>query len=600
MKLMQMKEDKITLKLIWFFVRRYKFRYIFLIGLAIFIGILESLNVALVYPILAGGLGLSTTSNPFLSFLNVFRELIPIDDALVAYCIIFLMLAILSSACKIFYYYFSGKLTSSIITNAKQDVLNKCMSSDYQFFIDNKQGEILYKTTTAPNTISTLLHTISAVFVELFLSISVFILLLSMSWKGTILILIGGIGYYYVTKFLSKRVSYMVGKMQLKSGQTETVIINEYTTGVKQIKVFNTFPYWKEQFNKAIHTYWKYHRKGVFWSKVPEIMLMLLLYLCIGSAVIFIKIQTPDNFENTLPLIGTFGFAVFMIIPKLSNFGRYRMSFMTALPNVEAVYKLLKDKTYNKIKNGTIKFTNLKTGIQMKNANFAHKTRANIINDASLTIKESNITALVGPSGSGKSTIVNLLLRLYDVNSGGIYIDGVNIKEFDIYTFLRKVGFVGQETFIHNAPIKENITFGDNYTDKEIIEAAKLANIHDFVEGLPDKYNTLVGDRGAKLSGGEKQRIAIARAMIRKPEILILDEATSSLDNISENIVQKAINKVSKNCTTVIIAHRLSTIKNADMIYVIDDGTIVESGSHKQLLNKKGKYWELYNIQKEN
>jgi len=598
MKLMQMKEDKTTLKLIWFFVKRYKFRYTFLIGLAICIGILESLNVALVYPILAGGLGINTTSNPFLSFLNVFRELIPIDDALVAYCIIFLILAILVSACKIFYYYFSEKLASSIIINTKQDVLNKCMNSDYQFFIDNKQGEILYKTTTAPKAISTLLNTLSAVFVEIFLSISVFTLLLSMSWKGTVLILIGGIGYYYVTKFLSKRVSYIVGKMELKTGQTETVIVNECTTGVKQIKVFNTFPYWKEQFDKAVRTYWDYHRRGVFWSKVPEIMLMLLLYLCIGSTVIFIKLQSPGNFENTLPLIGTFGFAVFMIIPKLSNFGRYRMTFMHVLPNVEAVYELLKDKTYNKIKNGIIKFTELKSSIEMKNANFSHRERAGIVNDASFTIKKNKITALVGPSGSGKSTIVNLLLRLYDVNSGGVYIDGVNIKEFDIYTFLGKIGFVSQETFIHNASIKENITFGDNYTDKEIIEAAKLANIHDFVEGLPDKYNTLVGDRGTKLSGGEKQRIAIARAMIRKPEILILDEATSSLDNIAENVVQKAINNVSKNCTTFVIAHRLSTIKNADTIYVIDGGKIIESGSHKQLLNKNGKYWELHNIQK--
>ncbi|UCH72146.1 MAG: ATP-binding cassette domain-containing protein, partial [Thermoplasmatales archaeon] len=207
-------------------------------------------------------------------------------------------------------------------------------------------------------------------------------------------------------------------------------------------------------------------------------------------------------------------------------------------------------------------------------------------------------TALVGPSGSGKSTIVNLLLRLYDVKEGGVYIDNLNIKDYDIFSFLQKVGFVGQETFIYNASIKENIAFGGEYTDFEIMDAARLANADEFIENFPDGYDTIVGDQGMRLSGGEKQRIAIARAMIRKPEILILDEATSSLDNVSENTVQKAINKVSKNCTTFIIAHRLSTIQNADIINVLDKGKIVEKGTHEELIRKKGRYWDLHNIQK--
>jgi len=213
-------------------------------------------------------------------------------------------------------------------------------------------------------------------------------------------------------------------------------------------------------------------------------------------------------------------------------------------------------------------------------------------------IKKDQITALVGSSGSGKSTIVNLLLRLYDVDKGSISIDDINIKDYENFSFLKKVGFVSQDTFIFNSTIKENITFGEEYTDQEVIEAAKLANADEFINKSPDGYETIVGDRGLKLSGGEKQRLAIARAIIRKPEILILDEATSSLDNVSEAVVQQAINKVSNNCTTFIIAHRLSTVQNADMILVLDKGKIVESGTHKELLKKKGNYWELYNIQK--
>jgi ABC-type multidrug transport system fused ATPase/permease subunit len=209
------------------------------------------------------------------------------------------------------------------------------------------------------------------------------------------------------------------------------------------------------------------------------------------------------------------------------------------------------------------------------------------------------MTAIVGASGSGKSTIVDLLLRLYDVDEGGMYIDNKNIKDYDITTILEKSGFVSQETFIYNASIRDNVAFGNEYNEHEIVEAAELADADAFVQQFPEKYDTLVGDRGVKLSGGQKQRIAIARAMIRHPEILILDEATSSLDNVSENIVQRAIDKVSKKCTTVIIAHRLSTIQNADIIYVLDQGKIVEWGTHDQLMEQKGVYWHLYNIQKE-
>ena len=595
-----MKNENNVLKIVWFFMKQKTIQFIFLMTLSIFIGILESLNVALIYPILAGGLGIETTSNPFLDFINIFAKLIPIEDALVVYSLLFIILAFIVLIGKLFYFYFSEKLTASIVIDAKQRVFNKCMNLDYQFFIDNKQGEILYKTSIAPTDIATLLTSISNILVELVLSVSVFTLLLSMSWKATSIVIIGGIAYYYLTKYLSKRVSYMVGKRKLESGQTETVVINEYTTGVKQIKVFNTYNYWKDQFDNAIHTYWKYHRKGVFWSRVPEVLLIFLLYICIGGAVISIKINAPGSFHNTIPLIGTFGFALFIIVPKISVFGQYRMNFMSVLPNVEAVYELLKDTTYCQIKNGDKKFKGLNSSIEMRNVKFTHKERAIILNDVTLEIKKNKITALVGPSGSGKSTVVNLLLRLHDVDSGGVFIDDTNIKEYDIFSFLSRVGFVSQETFIHNGSIKDNIAFGGKYTVQEVIEAAKLANIDDFIQQQPEKYNTTVGDQGVKISGGEKQRIAIARAMIRKPEILILDEATSSLDNISERIVQKAINSVSKDCTTFVIAHRLSTIQDADIIYVIDNGRIVESGNHKQLLSKKGKYSELHNIQKDN
>ncbi len=593
---MKIKEKKFAT--VWFFLSRYKLYFIFLIALAVLVGILESLNVALIYPILANPLGAPVTDNPFLEVINSFVKLVPVDDTLVRYCILFIILAFLVFVTRLIYYYFSVKLSSRSVIETKQDIFSKCIDSDYQFFIDNKTGEIIYKTTTAPANIANLITLLATIIVELFLSASVFILLLSMSWKGTILIVIGGVGYYYLTKYLSIKVSYKAGRKQLESGQKETVIVNEFTGGIKQIKVFETFPYWKKLFDNAINTYWTYHRKDYFWTRFPEALILLLLYASIGGVVIFIKFQYPGTFMNTIPVIGTFAFGVFLILPKLAKFGNYRMQFMKILPNVETVHEMLKDTTYHQIKNGDKEFLGLNSGINLRNVKFAHKERDVTLSDVTLEIKKDEITAIVGASGSGKSTIVNLLLRLHDVDNGGVIIDDVNIKELDIFSFLRKVGFVSQETFIYNASVKDNIAFGGEYTDSEIIEAARLANVDECIQQLPEKYDTIVGDQGMRLSGGEKQRVAIARAMIRKPEILILDEATSSLDNVSENVVQKAINKVSKNCTTFIIAHRLSTIRNADTIYVLDEGRIVESGTHKQLIAKKGKYWELYNIQK--
>ena len=586
------------LKIVWFFIRRYKLFFLCLVGLAMLVGILESLNVGLMYPILYDIMGNEASDNAFLSFIDPYVNKIPINDSLVRYAVVFLMVSVFVFIFKALYYYFSVNFSAKVVKETKQDIFSKCITSDYQFFVDKKQGEIFYRTVSAPNAMANMLAIFSDIFVHLFLSISVFVILLSMSWKLVSILLIAGAIYFYIIKYISTVVSYKAGKKEREAGEKEATIVTEYTSGIKQIKVFETYEYWKGAFDKTLNTFWYHYRKNYFWTRLPELMLWLVVYTAIGGSIIIIKLQYPGKFMSLLPLLATFAFGIFMILPKISQFGKFRMNFMHLLPNVEAVYELLKDKSYSKIKNGTKKFSKLKKGLMLQNVTFSHKERDVLLDDINIEIKKDQTTALVGPSGSGKSTIVDLLLRLYDVDKGGVYIDDANIKDYDIFSYLKKVGFVSQDTFIFNSSIRDNIAFGEQYTDQEVIEAAKLANADEFITKMPDGYDTSVGDRGLRLSGGEKQRIAIARAIVRKPEILILDEATSSLDNVSEAIVQQAINKVSKNCTTFIIAHRLSTVQNADMIQVLDNGKIVESGTHKELLKKKGNYWELYNIQK--
>jgi len=592
------KKKDSKLRTIWFFIRKYKIFFVFLLALAVITGLLDALNVGLMYPIINNALNLKTSDNTFTEIINPYLEMLPIEDELLRYALVFIVIALIAFIFKVIYYYLSAKFSAKIVQEAKQQMFNKYINSDYQFFIDNKQGEILYKTSRAPMDIARSLQVLSDIFLHSSLTFFVFATLLTMSWKLVLIVIVIGILYFQFIKLISTRISYKAGKEKRETGQKERVIVSEYTSGIKQIKVFETFDYWKDLFDITIDKFWFHHRRNYFWTKIPQVLLWMVVYLAIGGAIIFIKLQYPGRFLALLPLLGAFATGIFIVLPKLSQFGQFRMQFMHYMPNVEIVQDALKDKKYSKMQNGTKIFTDFNEGIKFKNVSFSHKERETLLKNIDLEIKKDKTTALVGPSGVGKSTIVNLMLRLFDVDNGGVFVDNTNIREFDIFTFRDKIGFVSQDSFIFNGTVSENIAFGSDYSEEEIMDAAKKANAHDFIEKLPNGYDTIVGDRGMRLSGGEQQRIAIARAIIRKPKIILLDEATSSLDTVSEKMLQNAIDEISKNCTTFIIAHRLTTIKNADIIHVLDKGKIVESGTHEHLIRKKGKYWELYKTQK--
>ena len=250
-----------------------------------------------------------------------------------------------------------------------------------------------------------------------------------------------------------------------------------------------------------------------------------------------------------------------------------------------------------------VKVDRLKGDIVFDNVSFRYKKESDdekslILNDLSLEIKAGSTIALVGPSGGGKTTLCNLIPRFYDIDSGRITIDGIDIDDMSLYDLRRNVGSVAQDVFIFSGTVKENIAYGDfDATDEQIENAAKLANIHDFIVSLDNGYDTYVGERGVKLSGGQKQRVAIARAFLKNPPILILDEATSALDNVTEMQIQQALERLSVGRTTIVVAHRLSTVKNADEIIVFGDGGIEERGTHDELIEKRGIYAELYEYQ---
>ncbi len=250
------------------------------------------------------------------------------------------------------------------------------------------------------------------------------------------------------------------------------------------------------------------------------------------------------------------------------------------------------------IKNGSNKLVNFNDKIQISNLNFEYVQNFPVLNDISLDIKKGETSAIVGSTGSGKSTLIKLLLRLYDPTSGEIIFDNDDIKDLEIDSLRNKIGLVSQDIFLFEGTVFENIAYGNlNASDEEVWEAARLSESDKFINLLPNKEETIVGERGQKLSGGQRQRISIARAILKNPEILILDEATSAVDNETEAAIQRSINTLKKGRTVIAIAHRLSTIRNAEIIYVLEEGRIVESGNHESLLGNKDVYSKLWSVQ---
>ncbi len=375
------------------------------------------------------------------------------------------------------------------------------------------------------------------------------------------------------------------------------VILNEAISGIKQVRVFTTEEDWVNRFNRTIEKRWHHTIRQSIWQQIPPSTLMFCLYISIGIVTVVIRITEPAGFVYLIPLFGTFAFAVFKLSPIMSNVGILMMQIMGSLPDTEAIFLILRDEITH-IKDGEEEFKSFKSNIEFNNVTFGYKDRSPTLKDISATFEKGQTTAIVGRSGVGKTTIIALLLRLFEPNQGEIKINGVNLKQYKLSSWLYNLGYVSQDTFIFNDTIENNITFRTvGYSKEAVIKATKFADAHGFITKLPNGYDTLVGDKGRRLSGGQVQRIAIARAMIREPEILIFDEATNNLDNISEVIVQKAIDEISKDHTVIVIAHRLSTIVKADKILVLENGRIAEEGSHEQLVANEGPYWELYRNQ---
>jgi subfamily B ATP-binding cassette protein MsbA len=285
------------------------------------------------------------------------------------------------------------------------------------------------------------------------------------------------------------------------------------------------------------------------------------------------------------------------VIPPAKAITQAFYNVQKGAASVERIEQVLNAEEIITEKADAIEVTEFQKEIEYRDVSFSYE-KETVLDNVSVVIPKGRTVAVVGPSGAGKSTLVDLLPRFYNCVSGGIFIDGVNVNDFRIDHLRGLMGIVAQESILFNDSVFNNISFGLNQASREdVIRAATIANAHEFIMQMEKGYDTLIGDRGTKLSGGQRQRLSIARAVLRNPPILILDEATSSLDTESERLVQDALEQLMKNRTSIVIAHRLSTIKNADEIIVLQHGKMVERGSHTELIEKNGVYRKLHDLQ---
>ncbi|CCQ63251.1 ABC transporter, transmembrane region:ABC transporter [Crocosphaera watsonii WH 0401] len=368
-------------------------------------------------------------------------------------------------------------------------------------------------------------------------------------------------------------------------------------SGITTIKSFTTEAYELDRLRQESQAYRKSNLKAIAFSSAFVPLIRMVILIGFTAILLYGGMEVVDG----KLAVGNYSVLVFLtqrLLWPLTKLGQTLDLYQRSMASTNRVMKLLD--TSLTIHSGTIALPTgtVKGKIELNNVNFAYQEGYPIIKNLSLNIPAGNRIGVVGSTGSGKSTLVKLLLRLYEIDHGEISLDDINIQDIYLGDLRKSIGLVSQDVFLFHGTVKENIAYGNNNASyREIIEAAKIAEAHEFIEQLPQGYDTIVGERGQKLSGGQRQRIAIARAILKDPPILILDEATSAVDNETEAAIARSLEKITAQRTTIAIAHRLSTIRHSDCIYVMEFGKIVEQGTHEKLLEKQGIYAGLWQVQ---
>lgn len=556
---------------------------------------LEGLNLAAFFPLFASLLGSGQGPAPvgFLGVLSSMTQSLPFQDPLFSALILLIGVTLLKNGALLI----REGLVATASGRIQHDLRNRLMEcyarAPYLSVLDKKQGRLIYQTSVGATRVGILIHKVAQWFAELLKIVAIaFLLIVTLPLAAGVLGMVA-IGYLGLTRFLSRRISYLTGKGRMTASAEQTSIVNEFLNGIRQILLFGTHRAWLEKFRLQSRIFRDLYVKDAFWLSVPKALMELSFIGLICGFVLAFRAVDPSALTGNLSALGVFAMATLKLLPSFSSVGQLRMELSGLMADAEEVHRALTEMKPGPFEPGR-SFPALQKAIEFDSVHFAYPGREELFKGIGVYFEKGKVTGIVGPSGSGKTTLVNLILGLFPPTEGRILIDGVNLNEYRLESWRCHIGFVAQDPFIFHASVRENITFGrEGHSWEAIRKAARIAHADEFIGKLPQGYETLVGERGMKLSTGQQQRLCIARAMLDEPEILILDEATSALDTESESLIQDAIEKISSGRTVILIAHRLSTVRHADKIVVLEQGRIIEEGSHRELLDGRGRYFQL-------
>jgi len=498
-------------------------------------------------------------------------------------------------------YFLSSATIIPIRTGVVRDIRNqlyqKITALPLGFFSEERKGDIIARMSGDVQEIeNSIMSSLDMLFKNPILIIVYFATLLFISWQLTLFTIVFVPLFGWFMGYVGRRLKQNSVKAQSLWSDTMSVV-EETLGGLRIIKAFNAEDKMNAKFAKVNEEY----RDNILWVNTRQQLahpmseflgtVMIIIVLWFGG------VQVLNNATISGSTFIYYLVILYSIINPLKEFSKAGYNIPKGLASMERVDKILMAENDIKEPEHPKDITTFEHQIEFRNVSFRYGEQW-VLRNVNLVIEKGKTIAIVGQSGSGKSTLVDLIPRYYDVQEGEVLIDGINVKDLGVHDLRKLIGNVNQEAILFNDTVRNNITFGvENATLKEVEDAAKIANAHDFVRAMEHGYDTNIGDRGGRLSGGQRQRISIARAILKNPPILILDEATSALDTESERLVQDALERLMKTRTTVAIAHRLSTIKHADEICVLHEGRIVERGTHDELISLNGFYKKLHDMQ---
>jgi subfamily B ATP-binding cassette protein MsbA len=489
------------------------------------------------------------------------------------------------------------KIKNGVLKDLREKMFSKIIDLPISYYSEKRKGDVMARMLGDVNEVKNSFFLILELIVKEPLTILFAIIaMMKISFQLTLFVFI----FIPISGFVITKIGKSLKGKSIRAQQENGFLISiveESLSGLKVVKSYNAENYFKTIFNNSIGRLLRLDnsigKKNNLASPMSEFMGIVTISILLWYGGNLVLVEQSLNGALFIVYLGL----AYNILTPAKAISKASYLVKNGLAAAERVFEVLETENTVATKENAIIATDFKDKISIENINFKYENDY-VLKHFSLEVPKGKTIALVGQSGSGKSTIANLLTRFYDVNEGFIKIDGVDIKELDIQSLRSLIGLVTQDSILFNDTIKNNITLGkENVSDDEIIAALKIANAYEFVKDLPNGIETNIGDAGGKLSGGQKQRLSIARAVLKNPPIMILDEATSALDTESERLVQQAIIKMMENRTSIVIAHRLSTIQKADLIVVMQKGTIAEQGTHDDLLAKNGIYAKLVSMQ---